>query len=306
MYAHANMSALRTAIPYIRAFEGRVFVVKLSGRLCEPGPALDNVVEQLSLLASLGIKLVVVHGGGDQLNSVSERMGLTPHFVAGRRITDADTLELAKMVFAGTINTNLVAAFRRFDIPAVGLTGVDAGLIAVVRRPVQHLSDPTSGQGREVDYGLVGNIVGARPELVEHLAARRFVPVIACLAADAGGQIYNVNADTVAARLAAALHAVKYILLTTVDGVMLDVNNSTTLQTHLDLEDLENLTKRGAISGGMLPKIEACIEALKAGVPRVHIVNGMAQDSVLAELFTNEGCGTLIVADRDKKPASHV
>lgn len=302
MYVHANMSALRTAIPYIRAFEGRVFVVKLGGRLCEPGPGLDNVVEQLSLLASLGIKLVVVHGGGDQLNMLSERLGLTPTFVAGRRVTDAETLDLAKMVFAGTINTNLVAAFRRFDIPAVGLTGVDAGLIAVERRPVRPVTDPSTGVRQDVDFGFVGNIIGARLDLIEHLAARRFVPVVACLAADTSGQVYNVNADTVAARLAVDLHAVKYILLTTVDGVMLDVNNSTTLQTHLDLADLEDLTRRGSISGGMLPKIAACIEALKGGVPRVHIVNGLAQDSVLAELFTNEGCGTLIVKDRDRKP----
>lgn len=296
----ASTRALRTAIPYIRAYEGRVFVVKLGGRLCDPGPVMDNVVEQLALLATLGIRIVVVHGGGDQVNKLCEQMGITPQFIAGRRITDEPTLELAKMAFAGTINTNLVAAFRRFDVPAVGLTGVDGRLITVIRRPVRPVIDPETGDKRDVDFGHVGNIVGSRMDVLEHLLSKRYLPVIASLAADAQGAIFNVNADTVAARIAGELQAVKYILLTTVDGVMLNVSEPDSLQPHLDLDDLEELTRQGVIRGGMLPKIAACADALKAGVPRVHVVNGAAPDSVLAEIFTNEGCGTLIVAKRER------
>jgi acetylglutamate kinase len=304
-HLHAEMKTLRTAIPYIRAYEGRVFVVKLGGSLCDPGPVLENVVEQLSLLATLGIRVVVVHGGGEQMNALCRQMGVEPQVVAGRRITDERTLELAKMTFAGTINTNLVAAFRKSDVPAVGLTGVDARLITVVKRPPQQISDPETGQSRTVDFGLVGNIVDARMEAIEHLLDRKFVPVVASLAADGVGRVYNVNADTVAARIAVELRAVKYFLLTTVDGVMRDVNDPSTLQSYLDVEQLNELIGSGAVRGGMLPKLAACSEALQGGVPRVHIVNGTTRDSLLAEVFTNEGCGTMLVARRENaRPAT--
>ncbi len=301
-HTNPSMKALRTAIPYIRAYEGRVFVVKLGGRLCNPGPELENVVEQLALLATLGIKLVVVHGGGDQVSDLARRFGHEPQFVAGRRVTDEHTLELAKMALAGTININLVAAFRLHDVPAAGLTGVDGKMITVVKRPVRAVSDPATGETRDVDYGFVGDIVSARTELIEHLLDKRYVPVIGTLASDAQGRIYNVNADTVAARIAVELRAVKYILLTTVDGVLLNVNDAETLQPYLDVADIDELAGRGVVAGGMLPKVAACADAVRGGVPRVHIINGATPDAVLAEIFTNEGSGTLIVAEREQKP----
>lgn len=303
MHTHPNMQALRTAIPYIRAYAGGVFVVKLGGRLCHPGPELDNVVEQLALLATLGVRLLVVHGGGDQISDLARRIGIEPRFVAGRRITDEPTLELAKMMLAGTINIDLVAAFRRHGVAAAGLTGVDGGTITVVRRPVRPVNDPATGETREVDFGWVGDIAATRMDLLCSLLDQRVVPVIGTLAADAQGRIYNVNADTVAARLAVDLRAVKYILLTTVDGIMLNVEDSETLQPFLDLDDLEELKRRGVVGGGMLPKIAACAEAVRGGVPRVHVINGTSRDAVLAEIFTNEGSGTLIVAQREKATA---
>lgn len=303
-HSQTDTRALRTAIPYIRAYDGRTFVVKLGGRLCDPGPILDNVVEQVSLLATLGIRVIVVHGGGEQVTQLAERMGVSSQFVAGRRITDAPTLELAKMVFAGTINTNLVAAFRKFDVPAVGLTGVDAGLVGVERRPVRPVVDPATGERREVDFGLVGNIVSSRPELLTHLLERRYVPVVASLASDTSGQVFNVNADTVAARIAVDVKAVKYVLLTTVDGVMRRVGDPETLMTYMDLDDLESMVQSGAIAGGMLPKLSACGDALRGGVPRVHIVNGCTPDAMLAEVFTNDGSGTLLVSRREKQGAA--
>lgn len=295
---HPSMQALRTAIPYIRAFEGRTFVVKLGGKLCDPGTALENLAEQVALLSTVGIRIVLVHGGGEQLSEAEKRMGVEPRFVAGRRITDARTLELAKMVFAGTISTNLVAALRKYDASAIGLTGVDGDLITATRRPPRVVDDPETGERREVDFGNVGDIVSVRAAVLEHLLSNRFVPVVASLAADEQGNVFNVNADTIAARIAVELKAIKYILLTTVDGVMLDIEDHASLQSHLDLEDIDVLVQRGVIRGGMLPKLAACAEALRGGVPRVHVVNGLTADALLAEVFTNEGCGTLIVPKR--------
>ena len=295
MHLQTNLKALRTAVPYIRAYRGRVFVVKLSGAVCEPGRFLESVVEQLALLYQLGIKLVVVHGGGAQANVLSQRLGIVPDVFAGRRITDAATLEVVKMSFAGTVNTNLVAAFRKADVLAVGLSGVDGGLLSAVKRPVQSVTDPATGETREVDFGHVGDIIGVDVSPLKHLLGGDYVPVVCSLAADASGGILNVNADTVAAQVALALQAAKYFLITNVDGVMRDARDPATLQSYLDLEQLDELVRSGAISGGMLPKLAACADALRGGVARVHIINGTVPDSLLAEVFTNEGCGTLLV-----------
>ena len=295
MQLQVNLKALRTAVPYIRAYKGRVFVVKLGGAVCEPGKLLDGVVEQLALLYQLGIKLVVVHGGGAQASALSQRLGITPNMFAGRRITDDGALEVVKMALAGTVNTNLIAAFRKTDVPAVGLSGVDGRLLAARKRPLQTVSDPSTGQTREIDFGHVGDIVDVRADVLKHLLTGEYVPVVCSLAADAGGRVYNVNADTVASRIAVALEAAKYFLVSSVDGVMRDPGDPTTLQSYLDLQQLDTLIQSGAISGGMLPKLAACADALRGGVPRVHIINGMEPDTLLGEVFTNEGCGTLIV-----------
>ncbi len=296
MATPSTIAALRTAIPYIRAYKGQVFVVKLSGRLCEQ-PALENIIDQLVLLSQLGIRIIVVHGGGDQVTALSQKMGLTPEIIAGRRVTDAATLEITKMVFGGTINTNLVAAFRAESVPAVGLTGCDGNLVSVARRLPKTVTDE-AGRSRAVDYGFVGDITRVNSAVLECLMQSGYVPVIASLAADSAGQVYNINADTLAAGIAVATNAAKYFLMTNVDGVMRDVNNAATLCSYLDLAELDGLIEAGVISGGMLPKLAACREALKGGVPRVHLVNGATPDTLLSEIFTNEGCGTLIVSRR--------
>lgn len=299
MQLQSNLKALRTAIPYIRAYKGRTFVVKLGGHLCEPGKVLDNLIEQLAMLHQLGIRIVVVHGGGEQANALSARLGLQPDVFAGRRITDDATLEVVKMAFAGTVNTNLVAAFRKAGVPAIGLSGADGGLITARKRPVQIVQDPSTGETREIDFGHVGDIIGVSADLLKHLLAGECVPVICSLAADNEGHLYNVNADTVASRIAVEIEAAKYFLITNVDGVLRDPNDPNTLQSYLDLEQLEELIQSGAIRGGMLPKLAACREALRNGVARVHIINGLTPDTLLGEVFTNEGCGTLIVAKRN-------
>jgi len=299
MQLQTNLNALRTAIPYIRAYRGRVFVVKLGGQLCEPGRVLGNLVEQLSLLYQLGIQLVVVHGGGPQASALSQRLGMPPSVVAGRRITDDATLEVVKMALAGSVNTNLTAAFRKADVPAMGVSGIDAQLLTARKRPVQSVYDPETDQTRKIDFGHVGDIVAVSPDPLKHLLAGGFVPVVCCLAADEAGRVLNVNADTVAARLAVALEAAKYFLVTNVDGVFRDLADPSTLQSYLDLDELEHLIRSGVIRGGMLPKLAACGDALRGGVPRVHIINGTVPDTLLGEVFTNEGCGTLLVERRE-------
>lgn len=299
-----TLKSLRTAVPYIRAYKGRTFVVKLGGGLCEPGPILDGVIEQLSVLYQLGIKLIVVHGGGDQLSALCRRLGIEPQKVAGRRITDDATLELAKMAFAGLVSTNLVAAFRRFNVPAVGLSGLDGGMIEATRRPPRPMADPATGETRMVDFGHVGDILGVRSAVLAQLLGGDMVPVVCALAADDRGNVLNVNADTIAAAIAVELRVAKYFLMTNVDGVLRDLSNPATLHSYLDLEQLEELTRAGAINGGMLPKLAACADALRGGVPRVHIINGTTPGTLLAEVFTNEGCGTLLVTRRDDQPAA--
>ena len=299
MHLASNLQSLRTAIPYIRAYKGRTFVIKLGGELCRPGPALHNLAEQIALLHQLGIRVVVVHGGGPQASDLSRRLGLSPRIVAGRRVTDAETLEAANMAFAGTINTDVVAALCAAGAPAVGLSGCDGGMIQVRRRPVSEVVDPQTQTSQVVDFGFVGDVtaVDVRPARV--LLDADYLPVVCCLASDAAGQVYNVNADTVAAHLAVEIGAAKYFLLTQVDGVLRNLADPTTLLSYLDVAQLDDLVASGAVGGGMLPKLAACRDVLSRGVPRVHIVNGTKPDTLLAEVFTNEGCGTLVVAQRE-------
>ncbi len=287
-------------MPYIRAYKGRIFVIKLGGGLCQPGPTLANLADQIAVLHQLGIKIVLVHGGGQQATALSQRLGMTPEIVAGRRITNGDTLEVAKMTFAGTVNADLLAAFRKAKAPAIGLSGIDADLVTVHRRPVQTITDPSTGQTQEVDFGFVGDVDHVNAKPLEHLLAGDYVPVVCSLAADSSGQIYNVNADTLAACIAVEIRAAKYFSVTTVDGVLDDVNDPHSLHSYLDIEEVESLVRSGRLSGGMLPKLAACLDALRGGVRAAHVVNGAAPNTLLQEIFTNEGCGTLIVAERDR------
>jgi acetylglutamate kinase len=300
MDSYLGLKSLRVAVPYIRAYKGRIFVVKLGGGLCRPGPTLTNLADQVAALHQLGIGVVVVHGGGPQATALAGRLGLSPQIIAGRRITDADMLEVVKMAFAGTVNADLLAAFRRAKVPAIGLSGIDAGLVSVHRRPVRPITDPSTGQTQEVDFGFVGDVDGVSTKPLEHLLAGDYVPVVCSLAADSAGQIYNVNADTLAASIAVAIRAAKYFSVSTVDGVLDDVHDPHTLHSFLDIEETESLIGSGRLSGGMLPKLAACLDALRGGVERAHVVNGGRTDSLLHEIFTNEGCGTMIVARRDR------
>ena len=294
-----GIAGLKGALRYVRAYRDQAFVVKLGGDVLKDPAALDHVAGQLALLHSLGIRLVVVHGGGPQATELQKRLGQEPQMVAGRRVTDDAALEAVKMAFAGSLNTDLVAALREHEIQAVGLTGVDGDLLTARRRPPVRVVDD-AGVERTVDYGNVGDIAGVDPRVLTTLLDGRFVPVVASLAGDADGNVYNVNADTVAETVAVAVRAMKLIFLTAVPGVLRDRNDPSTLVTFADPDDLAGLMASGALAGGMRPKVEACIRAATGGVERTHIIDGRAPDALLLEVFTGAGVGTMIVGRKEK------
>jgi acetylglutamate kinase len=294
-----GIAGLKGALRYVRAYRDRVFVVKLGGDVVRNPEALDHVAAQLALLASLGIRLVVVHGGGPQATALSRRLGSEPTIIAGRRVTDDQALEVAKMVYGGQLNIDLLASLREHRLQAVGLSGVDADLLTARRRPPVTVVDD-AGVSRTVDYGHVGDIVRVDPHALTTLMDARCVPVIASLAGDDEGNVYNVNADTVAESIAVALQAMKLIFLTGAPGVLRDRTDPTSLVTFADPDDLEGLMASGALAGGMRPKVEACIRAATSGVERTHIIDGRAPDALLLEVFTGAGYGTMIVGRKEK------
>lgn len=294
-----GIAGLKGALRYVRAYRDHVFVVKLGGEVLSDPDVRDQVAGQLALLSSLSIRLVVVHGGGPQATALSRRLGQEPKLVAGRRVTDDAALEVAKMVYAGQLNVDLLAALREHKVQAVGLSGIDADLLTAHRRPPVSVVDD-DGRTVQVDYGHVGDIDRVDPRVLVTLMEARFMPVIASLAGDEDGGVYNVNADTVAESLAVALRAQKLIFLTGAPGVLRDRNDPTTLVTFADPDDLAGLMASGALAGGMRPKVEACIRAATSGVERTHIIDGRAPDALLLEVFTGAGCGTMIVARKEK------
>ena len=294
-----GIAGLKGALRYVRAYRDQVFVVKLGGEVLADPRAVDDIAAQVSLLSSLGIRLVVVHGGGPQATALSRRMGHEPRIVAGRRVTDDDALAVAKMVYAGQLNVDLLASLRAHEAQAVGLSGVDADLITAHRRgPVKVMDD--AGQTQTVDYGHVGDLDRVDPRVLLTLLEGRFVPVVASLAGDGDGNVFNVNADTVAESLAVALRAQKLIFLTGAPGVLRDREDPSSLVAFADPDDLAGLLASGAVSGGMRPKVEACIRAATGGVERTHIIDGRVADALLLEVFTGAGCGTMIVGRKEK------
>ncbi len=280
-----DFSDLERAIPYIKAFKDKVFVLKVGGEVCSE---LDSLANQISTLQTLGLKIILVHGGGIQATKLGEKLSVESHFVKGRRVTSPEMLEVMKMAVKGIVNTDLVSALTKAGVQAVGLSGVDAGIIVSKKRA------PKEIDGEKVDFGFVGDIEQVKPELINILLDFDFVPVVACLSSSESGDSLNVNGDTVAVELAVAAGAEKIIFLTSTDGVMRDLNDSTTLISQLTPGEVKTLISDKIVSGGMIPKLENCLDALSRGVPRAHIINGKVKNSLLTELFTNEGCGTMI------------
>jgi len=288
-----GVRALRSAAPYIRLYKGKTFVVKAGGAVFGDAVATKALIEQIAILHYLGVRVVLVHGGGPQLTQVTEAMGVPTRMVQGRRITDEKSIDATSMVLNGLINTRLLAICRELEIEAVGVSGVDAGLIKA------HKRGPVQVEGETIDYGFVGDIDLVDDTVLKKLLDSGLMPVVSPLSADDKGTLLNINADTVAAAIGAALAAEKLILCTGAPGILADVADPRSVISYTDLEGLEKLRRSGAIKDGMLPKAKAIEGAIKGGVRRVHVISYDAPDSILTEVFTNEGLGTLIVDDID-------
>ena len=290
-----SYAALRSAAQYVRAFRGKTFVFKLGGEVLEDPAVRRAVCEQLNVLWSFSIKLVIVHGGGASLDALCESLALPVEKVAGRRVTTRQVLDAAKMVLAGSVHTDLLADLRAAGLPVTGVSGVDGGLLKARKRaPMQIKND--SGQTEFVDFGLVGDIEQVNPALLTHLLDGGYVPVITPLSANDKGEVFNTNADTVAADIAVALKAEKLFFLLKVPGLLEDLARSSSLVPYTTLSGADLMEKSGKITGGMRPKLAAVKRALSGGVISAHLVSGMLPDAVLTEVFTNQGSGTMIVA----------
>ena len=277
-------AVLVEALPYIRRFAGAIVVVKFGGAALagtsDPGLALGSFAEDVVLLRSVGLAPVVVHGGGPQIAELLGRLGIASEFRDGLRVTDAETLEIARMVLVGKVNSEIVSAINVHGPLAVGLSGFDANLL---RAGV-----------RDEGLGFVGDVHAVDPTLIHGVLAQGLIPVVATMGSDAGGQAYNINADTVAGALAAALDAAKLVVLTDVDGIRANPADPETTIPRLSADELEAMLASGAASGGMAPKAAACVAAVRAGVGAAHLLDGRVAHAVLLELFTDSGVGTMV------------
>lgn len=294
-----DVSILKQALPYLRHHKKRVMVVKLGGEIAANPAALKSLAEDVSLLVHVGIRILVVHGGGPQATEMQKRLGMEPVMVGGRRVTDEATLDVAKMIFAGKINTDILSALRGQGVSAVGLSGVDGDILHAVKRPLTEVVDPASGERRLVDYGHVGDITRVDTSLLKLLIENAYVPVISSLASDGDGNVLNVNADTVAAAIAKDLKASKLIILTGVPGLLRNKDDPASLVPRITTEEAKAAMKSGSVSGGMLPKLKALVDAVEGGVERGHVLSGVHPGAILLELFTSRGSGTLIAEPHD-------
>jgi acetylglutamate kinase len=286
--------ALRSAAPYIRMYKGKTFVVKAGGGVFADAESTRLLIEQLAILHYFGVRVVFVHGGGPQLTALSESLGLATQMVHGRRVTDEKSIDVTAMVLNGLINTRILAICRDLNIDAVGISGVDAGLVRAHRRAPVKLED---GSERTVDYGFVGDVDSVNTAVLLKLLDNGLMPVVSPLSADDKGVLLNINADTVAAAIGAAVQAEKLILCTGAPGILENAADPASLISYTDLAGLQRLRDAGALLDGMLPKAKAIEDALRGGVRRVHVVSYKSGEGILGEVFTNEGTGTLVVQD---------
>ena len=291
-----RLDLLREALPYIRRFKGKTFVVKLSGKVTEDHDRLISLAEELALMHQVGIRLCVVHGGGKQLSELASLMGVEQTIIEGRRVTDDATLEMAKMIFAGKINTDILAALRHRGVEAVGLSGVDGNIVHAERRPPKEIINRETGESEQIDFGHVGDILEINARLLTVLLDQGYLPVISSLGADAEGTVFNINADTIAAEIAIQLKAEKLVLLSDVEGIFLRAGEPETKLSRLTAAEADELIKNGSATAGMIPKLQSIIGLLRRGVKSAHIINGNARNALLAEVFTDKGTGTMIAA----------
>ena len=278
--AHAKAAVLAEALPYIREFTGRTVVIKYGGHaMDEPGLA-DLFAQDVVLMRLVGMNPVVVHGGGPQITDLMRRLGKEPKFVDGLRVTDAETIDIVRMALVGKVNRDIVTSLNRHGTYAVGFSGEDAGLITVDQRDTR--------------LGYVGDVRHIQPAVLDRVIREELIPVIATVGVDDTGQAYNVNADAAASAIAQAVHAEKLVYLTDVTGLYRDYGDDDTLVSRIDVAGLEALLETAKIADGMIPKLRSCIDALRGGVHRAHILDGRLPHALLLEFFTREGIGTMV------------
>lgn len=288
-----DIGILKQALPYLRKFKGALFVIKFGGEAMRTRENLWSLAEDIAFLHSVGIRLVIVHGGGRQVTDLEKRLGHESRFVGGRRVTDKETLEALKMVLGGSMNIELTACLRKFGVAALGISALSGGTVRVSRKAPMKVS---GGGDEVVDFGEVGKVEGVDTKLLTNLLDGGFLPVISPLCADEDGNILNVNADVVSTRIAAAFKAEKLLLMSDKLGVMAEVDDPSTLISSLNASQAREAIAEGIIAGGMIPKVEESLLALEQGVRQVHIVSAVEPHMLLLEIFTESGCGTMLTS----------
>ena len=291
-------SPITAAWPVLDKYRDTCFVVKLGGQPLTDPEALNSLAFDLSILRQAGVRVVVVHGGGPQLSEMSERLGLETKKIDGRRITDNNTLKLAKMVFAGEISTDIVAALRRHGVSGIGLSGVDGELVDAERRAPVWRTNPETGEEELIDFDHVGDIRQVNPFVLNVLLDQGFVPVVASLGSDKAGSVLNINADTVAAEIAIAIGAEKLVVMSDVPGLLRDVGDRNSRIPDITVDAVRELKQTGSVSGGMLPKLESIIRTIESGTEQIHILDGHTPHALLEELSGPGTHGTFISSAR--------
>ncbi len=288
-----KVEVLLESLPYIKEYFNQVVVVKIGGSVMENDSIIQSVLDDLILMKYVGIKVVLIHGGGKQISELSREKGIEPEFIDGLRITDKDSIEIVKTVLIGSINTKIVSLLNKHGNMAIGVSGNDSSFIKCHKKEYKK-------DGKSIDLGFVGEIESINSEFLKNILDGNYIPVIATLGVDSPGNIYNINADTCAAEIAISLNAKKMILLTDVDGIMKSAKDGNKLISKLTVSQCQEMIELGLVSSGMIQKVMACVDALKSGAGRTHILNGTKKHSILVEIFTDEGIGTMITDEEIK------
>ncbi|MCG2829095.1 acetylglutamate kinase [Methanothermobacter sp. K4] len=289
-----TVNILVEALPYIKKFHKKKIMIKYGGHAMIDEAAMDSTARDTVLLKYVGMEPVVVHGGGPEISRAMNKMGKEPRFIEGLRVTDEETMEIVKMVLVGKINTSIVSKICYHGGRAIGLSGKDSNLLLAKKRAPHVVKDAETGEKREIDLGLVGEIESVDPGIINMLTDNNYIPVISPIGVDRNANTLNLNADTVAGEVAAGIGAEKLIVLTDVPGILEDPSDPDTLIRKVSVDELSDLVKSGIVEGGMLPKTLTCIQAINDGVSSAHIIDGRVEHSLLLEIFTKKGIGTMI------------
>ncbi len=287
-----DIGLLREALPYLRKFKGALFVLKFGGEAIRTRELQEKLAEDISFLYSVGINLVIVHGGGAQVTEMEKKLGVESRKIAGRRVTSPESIDVLKMMLSGKLNVEIVASLQSAGVRAVGLSALSAGIIQSRKKAPGKV---TGGGDQDIDFGMVGEIVACNVDALRALLNAGFLPVVSPLSTDATGQVLNINADTIAARIAAELKAEKLMLMIDKPGIMSDLNDPTTLISQISAAQARQAISEGIISDGMIPKVEEAVRALQNGVSQVHVLSGVEPHQLLVEVFTESGCGTMLL-----------